>query len=259
MRLIPKPLEIKKTTRLGSGLFTLLGLIAALSGCGKTAEDEFTKDCKVAQDQAASLHAFWSTKPVPIAVEYGEFNSNEQAVIGAAIDTWNTFIQSSKGFPLFIKNGSPIQNVSGSSSQSAGNICSNSIIAGSNFSGRVMIRKRTSWNYSASTIALSSLCSSPVSGASYPVMTNAVMEVNWKDFYAAGKSQPDLQTIILHELGHIIGLDHSCGANGVASCNGAGTSYLEAVMHPNPTSSGVGGAVRRNLRTNDQERANCLY
>jgi hypothetical protein len=74
--------------------------------------------------------------------------------------------------------------------------------------------------------------------------------------------------VVLHELGHVLGLNHSCAgpkSAGAAfrACDGLKTShpYREAVMYPSFTPIGHGSFFdfRDELRANDIERAYCLY
>jgi hypothetical protein len=74
-------------------------------------------------------------------------------------------------------------------------------------------------------------------------------------------------SIVLHELGHAVGLDHSCqqgpGRDDYRSCDGLADNhpYRLALMHPvfRVGVNGVGTDIKENLRGNDVERANCLY
>lgn len=76
------------------------------------------------------------------------------------------------------------------------------------------------------------------------------------------------QSLILHELGHAAGLDHSCNSQGDSSrfrsCEGLSEEhpYFTAVMYP---VFRVGYSpraitdIKHTLRSNDKERARCLY
>jgi len=79
-----------------------------------------------------------------------------------------------------------------------------------------------------------------------------------------------LQAVILHELGHTLGLDHSCdlskggGKKDFLSCEGLRWDdlYLQSVMNPevNPTGVKADGTktYRTELSDNDLERARCI-
>ena len=90
--------------------------------------------------------------------------------------------------------------------------------------------------------------------------------------YAVGRK---FLNVVLHELGHAVGLDHSCDSSNshqknFISCDEVGPydDYAEAVMYPAisdvmPTGDGTATEGWRHLKfalgRNDMERAYCLY
>jgi hypothetical protein len=89
--------------------------------------------------------------------------------------------------------------------------------------------------------------------------------INFEEYNAPGKVQLDVESLLLHELGHVIGLLHSCNGSSGSSIDGtsapscfsgaASSFYLEAVMFPFLDAR----QIRRNLTQNEYDRINCLY
>jgi hypothetical protein len=182
------------------------------------------------------------------------------AIVNAAA-TWNSFYGASLGMQALDYGSASSPNTSNNPKPTS--VCSASIVKDGAFSGQVVIYKTTNWPYSSEAIALTSFCPSPASPL--PLMYQAIMEVNYKNFFISGKRQPDLQTIVLHEFGHLMGLSHSCESSaktGIPNCNDASLNpdYFTALMYPSFGFDSAGtGEQKRNLRSNDQGRANCLY
>lgn len=94
-------------------------------------------------------------------------------------------------------------------------------------------------------------------------IVGASVLLNFEGFNAPGKQSVDLESLLLHELGHVLGLLHSCnGSSGdsidsttAPACSVAPNRYTDAVMFPFL----VVNQVRRNLLQNDYNRINCLY
>lgn len=233
-----------------------------LSSCAEES-NKVVKECILPEDQAGSLAGRWPSSPIPVAVHEGDFDSSEVGEIAAAASSWNSFFGKSKGLQIL-----EFQNGSSSSVAKPLNVCGQGIINNSGssaqFTGDVVIYKQEEWPYPnlSEVIALTSYC--PVAATPLKRFYMAIMEINYENFFAGGK-QPDLQSIILHEFGHLLGLLHSCegaAGNGIPGCNESGISgdYLSAVMFPViQFPDGVNGEQRRALKTNDQGRANCLY
>ena len=91
--------------------------------------------------------------------------------------------------------------------------------------------------------------------------------------YPPSLRSAQVRSVMLHELGHALGLDHSCqlagGHESFVACTSipAGHPYRIAVMYPTLKVSVRGGAsassstdeVKEMLQENDRARAGCLY
>jgi hypothetical protein len=267
-------------------LMILLALIALTSSCalsGGGTGQTYTKTCSIPSDQTGTISGHWGIVPVPLAVHSGDFSTTETAAITSAANSWNAFMTDSKTFNVFSYGGNAASPTTSTNADPAtgGTLCSQGIVqGGTSFTGNVIIYKKATWpsTYPASAIALTSFCtttatttitntannSTTTSPNSYPGFFMAIMEINYQDFFTTSEV-PDIQSIVLHELGHVLGLNHSCenfSETGMPLCTTSGLNplYLSASMYPvfSFASNGA-GQVKRSLNTNDEERANCLY
>jgi len=94
-------------------------------------------------------------------------------------------------------------------------------------------------------------------------ITGASILLNFEGFNAPGKQLIDVESLLLHELGHVLGLLHSCNGSGGGAIDGtsapvcglAPQGYIDAVMFPFLQVA----QERRDLKQNDYDRVNCLY
>jgi len=223
----------------------------------------FETQCTVQDDQKDTLVGRWQEAPIPITVASGVWSAGEITSIRRAIDSWNSFSQSVHKFQFMDPgNGSSIAS---SSSGKPGSLCSSSIVGSSGFTGSVNIFKNTTWPFanSENVVALTSFCR--INDSPFARIYTAIMDVNFEFFFRAGLKNPDLESTMLHEFGHLLGLGHSCESSptlaGIPNCSAAGlpAEYISAVMFPAVKFSGNNAVPRRALQRNDQGRANCLY
>lgn len=242
----------------------MTGLAVLTSACGMNT-GEVVKECVLPNDQLGTLSAKWRTTAVPIAFHQGDFSTAEIQEIVAAADTWNTFFAASKGMSAIDYGSAASPRMSNVTRPSSGYLCSSGIVQGATYTGTVVIYKDGTWPYTSqpNAMALTNFCRTPAKPLPYFYM--AMIELNYQNFFVVGKRVPDLQTIILHEFGHLMGLNHSCESTartGVPGCTAKGTpsAYLDAVMFPSFGFDNSGyGQEKRDLMENDQGRANCLY
>ena len=244
---------------------SLLGVVAV--GCAPLQAGKgkkVVKECVLPQDQRATLMSRWPALPVPLAVSPG-WNDTEISQIVAAAETWNRFYGSSLGLQVFDTGASGGIRQNSAPRPSPSTLCQQGLVQGNKFVGNVTIYQRGTWTDAASAIAITRTCYN----AAKPLPRNfmAMMDVNFQNFFVEGRKLPDLQSIMIHELGHLLGLDHSCnisnGKPGFPYCKAANLpdEYYFATMFPQiffDPSTGI-GEERRDLNDNDQGRSNCIY
>lgn len=266
--------------------FVILALILAHTACGPQGGAKrgiasltgiaLVKECILPNGvQDNTLTGHWAQGSFPLKVSFqtqSNWQSGEKDAVQSATSSWNTFYEATKSSSVFDAN-----NHSTTIAEANPN-CSDT-----DPEGGVALYKRGAWTGGASVIAATRYCSrGPVSPSCPPagtgqfnkdclrILYHSFIEFNYQNFFVAGSGNkfPDLQTIALHELGHVLGLDHACGALATglpvpgcpASSDEDDLGLLTSILKPSFQFDGQGrGEQIRALSTNDQGRANCLY
>lgn len=240
----------------------LTSSLALLTNCAKNFSSPgsgIVTECVLPEDQSGSLNGRWSNTPIPVAMHTGDFNSSERDAMQAAILAWNDFFQQSKGFPIF--------GFAGESSEpySPGASCpAPQAPTGPYDRPIVAFKEAQNWPFGTGAIGVTVFClASDPAPNGFPRINAAKIIINYKDYFLTNL-QPDLKSIFVHELGHLLGMKHSCsngGETGSPDCGpGVNGDYLLAVMNPNINfPDQTHGEVKDFPRSNDQGRANCLY
>lgn len=248
-----------------------------LSGCGlggkknnngsNGAGGAIVTACVLSDGQTNTLLGRWSSTPIKVSIHGGgEFNASDIAAVQAAGATWNSFFSASKGLSVFDMGpgGSGYTSTSVQNSPACG--------SGTIADGTVIYKRPSSWTKSTAAVAVTTTCYTPANNGGLATIYNAIMELNYVNFFTAASGHfPDLQSIVTHELGHLMGLDHSCGplnrpnqSKSYMACPDYNADpnnpLISTMMFPQVFFDQTGaGEVKRALTENDEGRANCLY
>jgi hypothetical protein len=231
-------------------LVTTLVLVV-VSGCAKQSGDDPQVNCpSVNQDQTGSFMAKVTGLPLTISAD-ATFNADEQAALQQAMQAWNEFGQSIIGSDIFELNTADFD---ASTRALDPHVCSQNYGDAGHV---VLIRESSQAHWSQIGLSVN------VPGATIRCSSNGVVTEQMTVINTALAQASTLPQIFTHELGHAIGLDHSCnGASDTStadfiSCAGVAQDdpYHQAVMFPWIQPQYDASPL---LRQNDQLRGACM-
>lgn len=232
-------------------------------------------NCQLPADQGkGSYQGAWASIPVPLAFDkdfYIADNGEAVDALRGAVNTWNDWAH--------IKGRQAFNLTSDGSGVSAGrdipddlaNECSQAAYSAA-ITDVVGIWKISTYGPRANRRdgcgTQEKILPDGVQGQTDWIVVNkkivgSSILLNFEGFNAPGKLAIDVESLLLHELGHVLGLLHSCNGSTddstdsttSPSCDTARKQYIEAVMFPFL----LPGIIRRDLKQNDYARINCIY
>lgn len=256
-----------------------LSLLLLLSSCSIKAPGSSTGkitnvvNCSLPKDQGeGSLQGRWASLPISIVLDKDFYVADEGEAMPSlrgAVETWNSWSS--------LKNKTAFNIINDGSGVSAGmDIPQLTDCSQASYSAAVT-DKVGIWKISSSGDHANrrDSCGTQlkilpdgvqgqtdwITSGGYIIGSSILL--NFEGFNSPGNRSIDVESLLLHELGHVLGLLHSCNGSSAGSTDGtsapacaiAPEKYLFAVMFPFLQEN----QIRRDLNQNDYDRVNCLY
>jgi hypothetical protein len=244
---------------IGRALFALAA-VAGLSSCNETGWS--SRECHIQDDQQGAFMARVPDFPISIYVD-SSFTDGDRQSITSAVSEWNA-----RGRQLI---ESDFFTIAGNESYEGRRPSVTDCGEGLGLAQNAMIlmnEKSTSGWDQASTRRTAG---TTAVGVTLRCALGAQVQRQVTVLNNSGSARIDtsqLSSVVVHELGHALGLDHSCdngaGKKGWRSCQGLAINhpYHLAVMYPTlqmPQNTSGWIEVKDHVQANDADRLQCLY
>lgn len=240
--------------------------------------------CALPKDQGVgSLHGQWSSLPVPVVFDNDFYVADAGVVIPAmrgSLQSWDEWaaLRGFNGAYSLVNDGAgltaghPIPELTDCSQASYSSSLPSTVGVWKISTAGFHANHRASCGTNPDGTAGKILASAVQGQTDWIIQSGRIIGasilLNFDDYNSPGKQHIDVQSLLLHELGHVLGLLHSCnGSTGSSvdsttapACFTGGVltvdpQYANAVMFPFLEAD----QLRRDLQQNDYNRINCLY